>query len=251
MIATVSFAKESFAKFNELCFGGGLPEVPIVLSRARSFLGRMEYRAARGLFGGIRGYQDFRMRISASFDLPAEEIEDVVLHEMIHYYIAFHNIKDTSAHGKVFRQMMNDINQRFGRNISIRHIVRSAPLSGDVQGRSAESQVDSEDIAEGAAPSERKRPKERYLCVTTLKDGQCGITVCASTRIFELYRKLPRYYKLSAMEWWLSADPYFSRYPRSNTPKIYRITRAELDVHLVSAIRLVCDGRSIKPVGSK
>lgn len=250
MIATVPFARESFAKFNELCFGGELPEVPIVLSRARSFLGRMEYRAVKGLFGGIRGYQDFRMRISASFDLTAEEIEDVVLHEMIHYYIAFRNIKDTSAHGKAFRRMMNDINAKYGRNVSIRHIVRSAPLPGDAVAGNAACPAEIDD-ADASAVSCRKRPKERYLCVAVLNDGQHGITVCATTRIFELYRKLPRYYRLSSMEWWLSSDPYFSRYPRSNTPKIYRITRAELDAHLVSAIRLVCDGRSIKPATSK
>lgn len=251
MIATVSFAKESFAKFNELCFGGELPEVPIVLSRARSFLGRMEFRAVKGMFGGIRGYQDFRMRISASFDLSAEEIEDVVLHEMIHYYIAFRNIKDTSAHGKVFRQMMSDINSKYGRKISIRHIVRNTSLPDGGQDRNAECRADSEDIAGGAVPSGRNRQKERYLCVTTLRDGRRGITVCATTRIFELYRKLPRYYRLSAMEWWLSDDPYFSRFPRSSTPKIYRITQEEIDAHLASAIRLVCDGRSIKPATSK
>lgn len=46
------------------------------------------------------------------------------------------------------------------------------------------------------------------------------------------------------MEWYLSGDPFFGRYPRSTTPKIYRIAEAELSEHLKDAVRLRCDGPS-------
>ena len=59
------------------------------------------------------------MRISLDFDLPQEEWEDVVIHEMIHLHIAHHDIKDSSSHGPKFRAMMADINRRHGRRICV------------------------------------------------------------------------------------------------------------------------------------
>jgi len=44
-----------------------------------------------------------------------------------------------------------------------------------------------------------------------------------------------------------SEDPFFNGFPRSKTPKLYKITREELDKHLADAISLVCDGHNIFP----
>ena len=38
---------------------------------------------------------------------------------MIHYEIAYKNLKDTSAHGTLFRQRMEEINRKHHRNITI------------------------------------------------------------------------------------------------------------------------------------
>ena len=48
-------------------------------------------------------------------------LEDTIIHEMIHYHILSNQLQDTSAHGKLFRKMMDDINARFGRNVTISH----------------------------------------------------------------------------------------------------------------------------------
>ena len=38
---------------------------------------------------------------------------------MIHYYIAYKGIRDSSAHGKIFRSLMSVVNTRHGRHVSV------------------------------------------------------------------------------------------------------------------------------------
>ena len=121
MIATPEYVKERYAHFNEVCFEGTLPEVPIVLTKAKTFLGKLEYQSVKGLFGRVVSIGEFRIKISTLYDLPEAELEDVIIHEMIHLYIASHRIKDSSSHGKVFREMMTGINNQHGRHITVSH----------------------------------------------------------------------------------------------------------------------------------
>lgn len=227
MIASQAFVRTTFDRFNVLCFGGALPTVPIILTKAGTFLGKMEYKARRNFFGIITSYYDFRLKISTGFDLTQEELEDVVIHEMIHYYIAYRKLRDTSAHGETFRRIMETINQKYGRHITVRH--RGEPKQNLVR--------------EGS-----NQYRKHFLCVSTFRDGGKGVTVCASTKIFELYRLLPKYYEVAKMEWYGSIDPFFNRFPRANTPKIYKITAQELDEHLQDSVPLRCDGHTIEPI---
>lgn len=224
MIATVQFVRTTFDRFNALCFEGVLPSVPIVLTKAGTFLGKMEYKSRRDFFGIISSHYDFRLKISTGFDLPQEELEDVVIHEMIHYYIAYRNLSDTSVHGETFCRIMESVNRKYGRHITVSH--HGEPEQNLVRNGSAQY-------------------RKHYLCISTFPDGKRGVTVCASTKIFELYRLLPKYYRISKMEWYGSIDPFFNRFPRANTPKIYKITEEELSEHLRDSIPLKCDGTSL------
>ena len=226
MIASVPFIQKTFDHFNVKCFEGVLPAVPIVLTKAGTFLGKMGYKSRRDFFGIISSHYDFRLKISTGFDLSQEELEDVVIHEMIHYYIAYRNLLDSSVHGETFRQIMDTINQKYGRHITVRH-------HGEPE----------QNLVKNGSTQYRKH----YLGVSTFPDGNKGITVCASTKIFELYRLLPKYYDITKMEWYGSIDPFFDRFPRANTPKIYRITEDELTEHLKESVSLKCDGHSIGP----
>lgn len=118
MIPTIPYLQERFKYFNTLCFGGALPEVPIRLSNARSFLGKVEYKIRRGL---LQKHTNILIRISIRYDRPEKEVEDVLIHEMIHLYIIVRKLKDTSAHGRQFRAIMNELNRKYGRNIRISH----------------------------------------------------------------------------------------------------------------------------------
>lgn len=212
MKATLEFVQQAFTRFNSLCFEGALPPIPIKLANARTFLGKVTYTGKRNIFGKIVSYEKLTLRISTAFDLPENELEDVVIHEMIHYCIIFRGLKDTSAHGATFRKMMAEINDRYGRHLTVSHHFKKGAL----------------------LPIEEKI-RENYLCVTLLKNDKWGVTVCAKAKIHELHRKLPRYYPLKSMVWYSSTDPFFNRYPRSRTPRIFKITKEELDAHLPSA----------------
>ncbi len=61
----------------------------------------------------------FHLRFSSAFDLQEEEWEDTIIHELIHYYLAFFDMNDKTSHGENFKRMMKDINACFGRHVSI------------------------------------------------------------------------------------------------------------------------------------
>ncbi|MBQ0005923.1 MAG: SprT-like domain-containing protein [Alistipes sp.] len=214
MIATLPFIQKTFDRFNALCFEGKLPSVPIILTKAGTFLGKMEYKTRRDFFGFKISHYGFRLKISIGFDLPEDVMEDVVLHEMIHYYIAFCGIRDSSAHGNAFRRIMETVNRQYGRHVSVSH--RGPQEQNLVRGENSEF-------------------KKHYICVSTFVDGNVGVTVCASNKITDINRLLPRCYKLKNMEWYVSLDSFFNRFPRSRTPKIYRITADELSERLKDA----------------
>ena len=155
MIVTVEFLNQKFAEMNGLCFGGELPMVSIRLSNARTYLGQLGYKRKRTLLGKQR-YYDFVIRISTHLEQTDEEITDTLLHEMIHLYIASHQLKDTSTHGQLFRKMMTDLNKRFNRHITISHRRTKEEQNKDTQRR------------------------QHLLCVSTMASGERGITIVAN-----------------------------------------------------------------------
>ncbi len=220
MKPTQAYIEQKFAAFNELCFDGKLPEVPIRMSRARSYLGQLAFKRRRVLFRGWV-YSDFVLRISTCLDMPETEVEDTLLHEMIHLYICSNQLKDSSVHGHLFRRMMADINHRFGRHITISHRKSKEDQAQDTQRRA------------------------HFICVSTLQSGELGITIAAKSRLFRLWDAVGRFAEVTETRWLLSYDPYFNRFPRALTPKIYRVDNAELREHLTTAKPLIRQGNTI------
>ena len=72
---------------------------------------------------------DFILRINTRADLPEELVEDTILHEMIHYFIAVNQLHDTRTHGQIFRREMKRINEMGGRHISISYRPNSEQLA--------------------------------------------------------------------------------------------------------------------------
>lgn len=117
MLPDRKFVVDTFNLYNAAIFNSRLPLPQISLSRARTFRGKLTYRK-KSVFGKTL-CSDFEIRVSTLFDLDRKVWEDVVIHEMIHYYIAFMGICDTSSHGPVFRKMMHGINASHNRNITV------------------------------------------------------------------------------------------------------------------------------------
>ena len=127
MIVTLPLLEKRCETFNHDCFADAVPPVPIKLGRAVRSLGTCAYKKRRKFFRKWE-YYDFRIRISTRFDLSESDWEDVLLRERIHYEILSRQLKDTSAHGKLFRARMKEINERFGRHIRISYRIK--PVSG-------------------------------------------------------------------------------------------------------------------------
>ena len=119
MVPTIEYIQARFDEFNGLYFNGALPSLPIKLSNARTFLGKLCYKKQRKWLFGPYNYSDFVLRINMRLDMSEELLDDTILHEMIHYYIAVNQWRDTRTHGQLFRREMKRINETGGRHISI------------------------------------------------------------------------------------------------------------------------------------
>lgn len=226
MKATLPYLRERFEHFNHLCFGGMLTMPVFQLTTAKSYIGQVRFHNRRRPDGTWEKY-DFSLNFSRRFDLPEEDLDDIIIHEMIHYFIDTQNLHDTSTHGRLFRKMMNEINSRYQRHISVSYPNREIFDTDTLQ-----------------------RPA--VICVSHLDNGT-GITVCSSSRILHIARNLPLRYHLLSTSWYYTTDPYFNRFPHSREPIIYHIEESDLQHHLINAIPLQFDGhkftRKHKPAG--
>lgn len=203
MIPTVEYIQARFDEYNVRYFAGQLPPLPIKLSHAKGFLGKVCYtRKRQGLFSGYRN-TDFVLRINVRIDLPEETVQDTILHEMIHYYIAVNNLRDSSTHGELFRREMARINAEGGRHITISH-----RLSETEQAQ--------------AHPH-----KKRVVAVVTFADGKTGIKVVPKQirhiRYWE--HQALRRFPIDRIEWYYTNDEYFAKYPSSIALRIYLIAQ--------------------------
>lgn len=214
MRPTLSYIQQTFDEFNRLCFDGQLPPIPIVLSNARTYLGVCAYKTKRDLLMRKRHY-DFRLRISTRFDLPEDVIQDTILHEMIHYHIAYNHLKDTSTHGTLFRQIMQDFNRRFSRHVTISH-------------RLTEQQRNE---------ATDKRRRWHVVAVIQMKDGRVGIKCLPRIieRVKTYDRQVRRAPEVDAISYHMTDNPFFNRYPTSAALKVYFVDKAELDAQLKDA----------------
>ena len=222
----INFVKQKFSQFNGEFFGGELNELPIKLSNSRSTLGCFVH--PRNQPDHLeRGVGECYIRISTRLDFPQSEVEDTIIHEMIHYWIYFKRLKDSSAHGKIFRAKMEEINRVSGRNLKVSHRLSNEEANSDTHTRN------------------------NLICVTEWTDGRTGITVCARTRIFEIDRIMRSQPTLTRLEWFWSRDVWFNRFPISRVAKVYYADPDDLREHLKRATLCVCDGKKFYPAQTR
>lgn len=220
MRPTIEYIRQKFNEYNTMIFEGKLEQLPFKLSRARTFLGQIAFKRRKNPDGTCH-YHDFIFRISCLIDRPEHIIEDTIIHEMIHYYILSSQIQDTSSHGRVFRKIMNDINRRFNRNITITHVKTEEDKDNDTQTR------------------------QHLLCVIKLDNGNTGLLVASHTRLFQLWDALYRARGLTEWTWYMSYNPFFNRFSRSQSLKIYHVEEDTLKQNLEDARELIREGDTI------
>ena len=225
MKATVAYIEKKFEEFNRQMFGGKLPKIPVELSDAKTFLGQCVYKKRKKLFGKTELY-DFRLRINTRIDLPERELEDTIIHEMIHYYIGYNKLEDASAHGPLFLSIMNEINRQFGRNLSVSH----------------------KSTKEQREQLQDKRSRYHVIAVVTFHDGRTGIKVLPRVvrSILHYYNNVLANSQIAAIQLYMSNNVFFNRYPNSSALKVHFLEADEISTQLEGAERMACDGKTIK-----
>ncbi len=199
MKPTVEYIQTRFDEYNARFFNGSLPPIPIRLSHAKGFLGKVTYsRTRKGFFGGYEN-TGFVLRINVRIDLPEEQIEDTILHEMVHYYIAVNQWRDSSTHGRLFRREMERINREGGRHITI-----SCRLT---EAQRAQAIIH----------------KVRLVARISFADGRKGIKVVPDMENHRIRweRAAMRRFPIEHIEWVRSDDDFYARFPSSMAMRIY------------------------------
>lgn len=203
MTITLPMLSDRFNRFNELIFGGRLPRIPLRISNAPTRAGSFSHRTLRPMRADAVHRRV--ISISRAFDLPEDALDDVIIHEMIHYWIDLYGPKER-PHGPAFRAMMAEINRTHNRHITV--TVAAAP---------------------------KTTAKIHIVCVATLPDGRIGIVLPARSRLMQMYRDIPRLFSTVRYVWYASSHPYFSRFPKALLPKLYLADPEALDAALSDA----------------
>lgn len=223
MIPTLEYIERKFNEFNAQMFEGKLNPLPFKTTRARTFLGQVRYFREKNP-DNTWHYCNFDFVISTTIDLPEQEVEDTIIHEMIHYYILSNQMQDTSPHGELFIRKMQEINVKYDRNITVSHKATNEEQDSDTEVR------------------------EHLICVTHFTTGKFGITIVNKSSLFRLWEELAKFPKVDKCDWYISKDPFYNRYPRASSAKVYSITRAELEEHNKDFQQLVRTGNNIRVV---
>ncbi len=148
MIIGLSEIRNQFDKWNETIFNNELPVPAFELMQTKRLLGQFKWRK---IAADKIGYT---IRISVFYDRPLESYIDTIVHEMLHYYIKYKGIKDTSSHGRVWKRMAAEISNKYNLTIT-----RTNPAGGGVSNAVIEKR------------KEKKASKYEYAIVCKMRDG--------------------------------------------------------------------------------
>lgn len=227
MRATLEFLENRFDIYNKDIFGNILPKPLLHISSARSFMG--QFKAERNFRFSARSREVYHLTLSDTYDLEESVLEDIMIHEMIHFYIYYKKIKDSSSHGKHFKKLMTDINRRYGRHITVSHRCTQKELDSDVT------------------------KSHSIICLCTMTDGRKLMCRVSQSKVFEIHRAFQDWDKVEKEDWYWVYGTYFNRYRRVLTPRLFPVEEEGLGI-IGSSTRLefveVSGGRTIlRPAG--
>lgn len=214
-----------FAEFNRRMFRGNLPEIPVVLTSAKSFLGQCVSRV-RNLPDGRKEHYDFYLKFSTYYDQPQEVIDDTIIHEMIHYFIFYNGLPDSGPHGQIFKSIMSNFNRVYGLHLSVTH--RNSP------GKTLQA-------------AESGKRTWHIIAVVTYRSGQTGVKVLprVAVKAINYHNAVSSAPEIRDVKLYLHDNPFFNRFPTSAALKVHILDRQEIDINLTGASRLKITSRGL------
>ena len=101
-----------FRQFNQDYFGNLLPMPYIKIRHSVNTLGYFSYMQNE-MFGTTE-----TLEISDFYDYTSKQLRDIVVHEMIHYYLYYIGEDVRLKHGKSFMRMARQLNQSYGLHVT-------------------------------------------------------------------------------------------------------------------------------------
>lgn len=114
MIADFNTMPQMFWECNEKYFNNELPTPKFDLINKTSILARFEFFKEKK---GVK-IKHKKILFSDCYDFDEKVFENLMVHEMIHYYLAWNGIKHPCDHGKEFMEKANELNEKYGLNIT-------------------------------------------------------------------------------------------------------------------------------------
>lgn len=115
MIANWDTMPQMFNECNKKYFNGSLPSPKYGLMNKLNVLARFEYNKNKKGKNPIKWQE---IKFSDCYDFPENSFRDLMVHELIHYYIAWNGIKDNKEHGKEFMRIANELNTKYNLNVT-------------------------------------------------------------------------------------------------------------------------------------
>lgn len=207
---TAQQLREWFLEFNSKYFGGELPEPRFVVNHAKRMMGQFSCRRVRkGLFGGYETV-GYTIKISEFYQMEEHDYQSTLLHEMIHYYIIFKKLRDTSAHGVLFRKWMERLN-RDGWNITVSSKAQHLKIS------------------------QPKTDEQFLLLLVALADGRHMMTVVNPSYKKYLERQIAATKIIAEHRWMVSRDKRFATWSKARSLRGKRISAAEYQKQITSS----------------
>jgi hypothetical protein len=102
-----------FYEYNNKYFGGSLPDPKLKIRHSYRILG---YFSCSVNYDGTIFNEC--IELSDNYDYTEKQLRDILVHEMIHYYLAYFGIDVKCKHGNEFMKKASELNSMYGMNIT-------------------------------------------------------------------------------------------------------------------------------------
>lgn len=118
MIADFNTMSKCFNECNKKYFNRSLPMPEFGTLNKLNTIARFEHRKNKGKNKTRKPLEYKKIFFSDCYDFEEKDFINIMVHEMVHYYISWNQIKDNKAHGKKFMEMANELNEKYGLEIT-------------------------------------------------------------------------------------------------------------------------------------
>ena len=139
-----------------------------------------------------------------------KQAKSVLLHEMIHYIIGYTGLKDTSAHGVVFKGLMDKLNSQYGWDIRVSTSTKGWKVSETVRSR-----------------KEKKGPQIYLMLAIEMNDGRHYLSRVNPSFARRIENQLKTVREVVSHQWYTTMENYFEDYPQVRSLRGRRISKTD------------------------